>query len=117
MSAFRQLATAIARDDLIATASLEPRVDGTTDGSVQVWSLERQALESDFDTVLDFGGQRLALCTTLDQLVVIAGAYERHGICGYNARTGERIWQRKDLKVCPVGVPGRRWQHRRRLLR
>lgn len=28
----------------------------------------------------------------------MAGAYDRHGICGYDALTGEQLWQRKDLK-------------------
>jgi hypothetical protein len=31
-------------------------------------------------------------------MVVVAGAWERHGICGYDASTGNRLWQRKDLK-------------------
>ncbi len=50
------------------------------------------------ETILNFGGRRLALCTTSDRMVVVAGAWERHGICGYDASTGERLWQRRDLK-------------------
>lgn len=98
MSAFRQLATPISGDDTIATATLNLRMDGTTDGSVQVWSIAERAPRAEFDTVLDFGGRRLALCGASDRLVVVAGAWERHGICGYDGRTGEQLWQRKDLK-------------------
>lgn len=29
---------------------------------------------------------------------MIAGAWERHGICGYEPGSGELLWQRKDLK-------------------
>lgn len=98
MSAFRQLAIPISGDDAIATATLEIKMDGTPDGSVQVWSIPEQAPRAAFDTILDFGGRRLALCGGSDRQVVVAGAWERHGICGYDARTGERLWQRKDLK-------------------
>ncbi|MGQ0608797.1 MAG: hypothetical protein ACT4OQ_10100 [Chloroflexota bacterium] len=98
MNAFRQLATPMSGDDVIITAALELKVDGTTDGSVQVWSIPHQTPHTEFDTILDFGGRRLALCSGPDRLVVVAGAWERHGICGYDARTGERLWQRQDLK-------------------
>lgn len=98
MSAFRQLAISISRNDTIATATLERRMDGTIDGSVQVWSIADQAPRAQFDTILDFGGRRLALCVSQERTVVVAGAWERHGICGYDGRTGERLWQRKDLK-------------------
>lgn len=80
-------------------------MDPTTDRSVQVWSVERQEPESEFKTVLDFGGQRLALCTTSDRMVVVAGAWERQGICGYDASTGNRLWQRKDLKQVQSVAP------------
>lgn len=98
MSAFRQLATPRIGDDVIATATLELKMDGTTDGSVQVWSIAEQAPRARFDTILDFGGRRLALCASQHRTVVVAGAWERHGICGYDASTGERLWQRNDLK-------------------
>jgi hypothetical protein len=73
-------------------------MDGTTDGSVQIWPIPEQAPWAEFDTILDFGGPRLALCGGSDRLVVVAGAWERHGICAYDATTGERLWERKDLK-------------------
>lgn len=98
MSSFRQLAVSIVRDDVIATATLALRMDGTTDRSVQVWSIDREMPKSEFDTVLEFGGQRLALCGAGDRMVVVAGAWERHGICGYDAASGKLLWQRKDLK-------------------
>jgi hypothetical protein len=63
----------MARDDVIVTATLDLRMDGTTDPSVQVWSIHRQAPESEFDTVLDFGGRRLALCAASERMVVVLG--------------------------------------------
>jgi hypothetical protein len=74
---------------------------------VEVWSVQASTLLSAFDTVLDFGGDRLALCTPPDRAVVVAGAWERQGVCGYDATTGERLWQRKDLKrVGPIAPAG-----------
>lgn len=105
MTAFRQLATPISGDDTIATATLQPRVDGTTDGAVQVWSVADQAPRAEFDTILDFGGRRLALSSASGRMVVVAGAWERYGICGYDAGTGERLWQRKDLKRVQALAP------------
>jgi hypothetical protein len=59
---FRQLATSLRGDDYLATATLELGVDGKTDGSVQVWAMAHRIPTAEFDTILDFGGQRLALC-------------------------------------------------------
>lgn len=62
---------------------------------------------SHFDTVVDFGGRRLALATKQGRLLVVAAAYDRLGLAGYDALTGERLWQRTDLKrsqrVSPAG--------------
>jgi hypothetical protein len=64
--------------------------------AVDIWSLGRRRLLSQIRTVLDFGGQRLAVCATPEP-VVVAGAWERHGICAYSI-DGTVLWQRKDLK-------------------
>jgi hypothetical protein len=58
-----------------------------------VWSLQRGTEVAAFDTALDAGGRRLALVTG-GEPVVVAGAWERHGVCGYTL-TGEQIWQSK----------------------
>ena len=49
-----------------------------------------------FNTVLDFGGRRLAI--TSDGKTVVAGAYYIEGIAGYSTADGTEIWRRKDLK-------------------
>ena len=69
---------------------------GEWERAVEVWSIPDRRLVSAFETVLDFGGRRLALAD--DPPIVIAGAYHRHGICGYDAITGEQLWERKDLR-------------------
>lgn len=84
------IATALDRDDVVALGEAKERV--------HVVGLRPPALITTFDTVLDFGGNRLALCNPSGRLVVVAAAWERHGICGYDAMSGSRLWQRKDLK-------------------
>ena len=103
MSDFRVLATALADDDVIATAKLDMRMDGTVDRSVQIWTIADPEPRAAFDTVLE--GPRLALCAASDGLMVVTGAWERHGICAYDGRTGERLWQRKDLKKVQAVSP------------
>jgi Anaphase-promoting complex subunit 4 WD40 domain len=84
----RQIASG-ARGELFATGEFERQV--------QVWSLVDRRRLGDLDTVLDFGGERLALCAHGSDPIVIAGAWERDGICGYGL-SGEQLWQRKDLR-------------------
>lgn len=64
--------------------------------AVSVWSLETLKKLAQFDTILDFGGHRLAIGA--DGSRCVAGAYQVHGIACYDAQSGEKIWQRKDLK-------------------
>ena len=64
--------------------------------NVYVWDVAAHALVSNFTTTLDFGGTRLAI--TSDGQHCIVGAYRRHGIAAYAARTGQEVWRRKDLK-------------------
>lgn len=72
----------------IALAEFEKRV--------QIIDLKSLQVISEFDTILDFGGQRLAISE--DGEICICGCWVRHGICAYEAKTGKLIWQRKDLK-------------------
>ncbi len=60
-------------------------------GVVGVWSVAGRARCAEFNTVYDFGGRRLALVPG-ERPVVVAGAWARHGVCGYGV-TGERLWQ------------------------
>ena len=63
---------------------------------VQIFDHGNFELIAEFDTILDFGGNRLLISE--DGQYCICGSWARHGIIGYDANTGEQIWQRKDLK-------------------
>jgi hypothetical protein len=76
-------------EDLFVTATYKDKVS--------LWSYSKKEKISEIDTILDFGGSRLALLPTNDHLI-ITGAYERFGAVAYNYFAGEIVWQRKDLK-------------------
>ncbi|MEX0979156.1 MAG: hypothetical protein WDZ48_09905 [Pirellulales bacterium] len=82
------IACPITGDDYFVTAA------ATED--ITVWSLSEHRQVSHFKSVMDFGGQRLAIQPG-DDARVFAGAYHRHGLCAYTIQ-GELIWQRRDLK-------------------
>jgi outer membrane protein assembly factor BamB len=87
--AFRHVAAAACSDTHFLTAEFEHRV--------RLWSMPDRTAVSELDTVLDFGGIRLALCGTDSAPIIVAGAWERHGVCAY-AADGTLLWQRKDLR-------------------
>jgi outer membrane protein assembly factor BamB len=86
-SAIRHLATSRS-GKVVAAARFE--------STVSIWNLETQTKQSEFETILDFGGTRLAIDAEGKRCV--AGAYHIHGIACYRADTGAVLWQRKDLK-------------------
>ena len=63
---------------------------------VYVWSSRTRKPIAQFETTLDFGGNRLAVTT--DGEAVIVGAYNRYGIAAYDSRSGAELWRRKELK-------------------
>lgn len=67
---------------------------GEAANRVEVHSLEGRELVASFDTVLDFGGRRLAVTTGEDPVVVV-GSWDRQEVCGYSL-TGEVLWQQTD---------------------
>lgn len=71
-------------------------VFGAFEKGVEVWDVCTGVRVSAFDTILDFGGERLAI--DKDAEILVAAAYERHGIAGYSAQRGTLLWQRRDLK-------------------
>ena len=85
----RVVAPALNRSDVVALGEFE--------ATVHIYSLVPLRPRATISTVLSFGGDRLALCTPQDTLVVVAAAWERHGVCGYDG-SGKQLWQRKDLK-------------------
>ena len=62
-----------------------------------MWSYPERGLVSEFETVWDMGGTRLCLVPS-ELPLLVAAAYHVHGIAGYDATSGSRIWQRRDLK-------------------
>lgn len=63
--------------------------------TVAIWDMHTRQQIKIFNTVLDFGGQRLAL--SRDGHLCIVGAYHRYGVTAYNTYTGQVTWKRKDL--------------------
>jgi outer membrane protein assembly factor BamB len=86
-SAIRHLATSRS-GEIFAAAEFE--------SVVSIWNLETETKQTEFQTVLDFGGDRLAIDKEGKRCVT--AAYHVHGIACYSAQTGEVLWQRKDLK-------------------
>lgn len=86
-SKIRHIATSY-NGDIIATAEFEHKV--------YIWNLQSGKKICEFQSILDFGGMRLAISE--DGTFCAAGAYHIHGIAMYKASNGELIWQRKDLK-------------------
>ena len=87
MEKIRHVSTSF-QGSIIAVAEFEKKV--------QIVDVLKKTVISEFETVLDFGGERLAI--TESGGICICGCWERFGICGYDTSTGNMIWQRKDLK-------------------
>lgn len=83
----RQLAVSLA-GERIAAAEFEQRV--------HVWDLATRSPVSTFDTILDFGGRRLAIAG--DGRYCVVGAFRTHGVACYLADSGSGVWRRKDIK-------------------
>jgi len=59
------------------------------------WNINTYELLSKFDSILDFGGQRLAIGK--DGTQCIAASYGGCGVSMYDVLTGSEIWRRKDI--------------------
>lgn len=86
-SAIRHIAPS-GRGDIVAVALFE-RV-------VSLWDLTTGLQISEFETILDFGGARLAL--SQEGSACLAAAYTVHGLACYDTPSGRLRWHRKDLK-------------------
>lgn len=80
----REVAAPPWEEDLLITA--QPK------GVVDVWLLVRAARCATFETVWGSGGGWRGALVPGECSVVVAGAWERHGVCGYDL-TGQRLWQ------------------------
>lgn len=70
----------------------------SSDGQVIVWSVEKRAAVAHLETVFDSGGSRVAAIEVpAVGLVVVAGNW-RGPVVGYEARTGDAIWSRPELR-------------------
>ena len=73
--------------------------------NVQVWD-RTNGIVNRFSTDFDAGNNRLSISEDGKYLVV--GGYSANTITAYNIDTGQKIWQRKDLKKCgPVKILNR----------
>lgn len=85
---------------LFACAWTKGPLEGTgepPEGWVSIWSYPEQRLLSEFATHWDMGGRRLCLVPAQRPFLVTA-AYSTHGVSAYDAVSGRRVWQRRDLK-------------------
>lgn len=64
--------------------------------NVTIWDLNTCQRKSSFESVLDFGGERLVL--SHDGSRCVAAAYQRLGLVCYATDTGDPLWERRDLK-------------------
>ncbi len=87
---FREIAASVTAPDRFLT------VEGS--GQVSLWSAASLNPLASFSTTWSFGGKRLVLGGDASEPVAVTAAWERHGVCAYDAMTGALIWQRKDVK-------------------
>lgn len=77
---------------------------GYPEKRVAIWSVTERKKISELNTVLDFGGSRLAMVLH-DKLIVATGSWDE-GISAYSAEQGEVLWSRPDLihiqQVCDL---------------
>lgn len=69
---------------------------GAWERRVAVWDAVAGSRLSEFDTILDSGGKRLAI--TPDGTRLVVGAYNADGIRCYDAISGKELWRRKEKK-------------------
>jgi len=63
---------------------------------VYVWDFDKDLRIQSIESILDFGGRRLAISPNGE--ICAAGAYNKYGISMYDVGTGKILWNRKDLK-------------------
>ena len=85
-SAIRHLAITD-EPSIVAAAFFESRV--------QIWSWRTSQQLGEFETILDFGGRRLAL--TPDGRICIACSFH-HGLAAYSVPDGRVLWHRRDFR-------------------
>lgn len=69
---------------------------GAFEKHVRIVDLSTKKTQAEFETILDYGGRRMAIHE--NGSICVCGCWERHGIVGYSGRDGAILWQRQDLK-------------------
>jgi hypothetical protein len=69
---------------------------GRHENIVDVWSFSERKKLSDFNTILDFGGFRLAIAVS-SSTIISTGSWTK-GIATYTIANGSMLWARSDLK-------------------
>lgn len=86
-SAIRHLAASYDGDLFVAA---------TFERTVLVWDMITGKRLARLETILDFGGMRLAL--SMKNVCCLAASYEKEGLACYDILKGSLCWQRKDLR-------------------
>lgn len=76
------------------------------ESTVQIWDWDKARQIGEFETILDFGGQRLALAA--GGSICITGSWT-DGLAAYSVPSGDGIWQRPDLtrvQLLTLGASG-----------
>jgi len=63
---------------------------------LRVFDLKTGRRRIEFPVLWDEGGDRV--CFSSDSSRIFVGCYEAHGLACYDARSGNEVWRRKDLK-------------------
>jgi hypothetical protein len=84
----------------LAAARKAPRIAAAFfKHTIQLWDTQTTHQLSQFDTVLDYGGRRIALNPAGELCVVAAWTKgKRGGVACYDALTGSVLWHRTDIR-------------------
>ena len=74
--------------DRVAAAEFEERT--------HIWDVRKLRRVLSFATILDFGGNRLAISS--DGTLCVAASFEKHGVACYSTDSGNELWRRADVQ-------------------
>jgi len=84
---------------LVAARSASTLLAGFADRTVQVWDLRACARNAEFETVLSFGGSRLALSPDGKRCVAASwNGGKRGGVACYDCVSGCAVWHRPEIR-------------------
>lgn len=74
--------------DRVAAAEFEERM--------HIWDVRNLRHVGSFATILDFGGNRLAISS--DGTLCVTASFEKHGVACYSTDSGNEVWRRADVR-------------------